>query len=332
MRLAAQVKVGFYPVPPTVVEQVLDCLSPNPNATMMDPCCGRGAALVQFSENLCIPPAKVYGIEMDGVRSQAARRRLPAANLLLDTDYLSSQVSSAKLSFAWVNPPYDDELGGGRRYEYSFLVKTTPLLCKGGILALACPERVAQSPEIGKHMAQWYEHLCTFPYGDRQYGEVVVMGRKKGKPTEGEAYEFRTAVRSGKPKAYTLPDSPGPGRFQKGGMTETELAQALARSRLSRMFEPPPPLLPPRPGLQLSAGQRALVLAGGFLDGVLQKPGHHPIVVKSTPHKVSVTQPPVVDEDEATGKTKVVTIIQQHIRLLIRVLRTDGVIVDLTQE
>ena len=52
MRIAGRMKMGYYPTPERVVEQIRKCLSfPREPFTALDPCCGEGLALEQLLSN-----------------------------------------------------------------------------------------------------------------------------------------------------------------------------------------------------------------------------------------------------------------------------------------
>jgi hypothetical protein len=335
MRLAGQVKTGFYPVPPSVIVELLQRLTVESDRTaILDPCCGKGAALAQLAAGLQLTPNDLYAVEVDARRGALAAEALPGANLLQPADCLSVACTAASFSFVWCNPPYDDEIGGGRRYEYSFLVRMTDLLSPGGLLAFAVPQKTAHAYDVLGHLSQWYEDVSWFEYPDedRHYTEVVILAVRRREPREERAYSLRELAGNNAVRNYVLHRSVGPRKWAKGGYTDDEAVAVLAGSRLQSIFQPSPPAAPPRPGLQLNEGQRALILAGGFLDGVVKKQGYLPIVVKATPYKEAVTLEPEVDEDEQTGKVKTTTVIQERILLRVRALRTDGTILTLKQE
>ncbi len=288
-------------------------------------------------QNPSIKPGDVYGVEVDAKRGVAAAEHLAGSKVLHPADFLSTQTSAASFSLIHCNPPYDDEIGGGKRYEYAFLSKAADLLAIGGVIALAVPQRVAEGHDVVSFLSQWFEDVSWFPYpsADRKYGEVVVLARRRGEPKEDKEYTLAALCRGsrcGNGVPYPLPRAIGPRLHKKVGFTEDEMVEALAASKLQAAFAPAKPAPVPRPGLQLNEGQRALVLAGGFLDGVIKKDGYAPLVVKALPFKEEYRQTPVVDENEETGTTKTTTVIGERILLSVRALRTDGKILTLKQE
>lgn len=79
MRLAAQIRGGFYPAPGEAVAYAATLLRPPPNGqfTILDPCAGEGAAIQQLGELLSCP--QTFAIELDDSRAQTLRATLPDA-------------------------------------------------------------------------------------------------------------------------------------------------------------------------------------------------------------------------------------------------------------
>lgn len=80
MRLAAQVKGGYYPAAPEAIDSLLTRLTiADPtNTAILDPCCGRGKALAQLGAALGVPAGLTYGIELDQSRGREAATSLAA--------------------------------------------------------------------------------------------------------------------------------------------------------------------------------------------------------------------------------------------------------------
>lgn len=340
-------KGGFFPVPPEVVEFMRGFLVMQPGNgihTILDPCCGKGAALNQWAHLLGIAPEHVFAMELDSQRGAEAQALMPKATIVTPADFIGSQISFGSFSVAWVNPPYDDELGGGKREECSFLTRVTDTIVRGGILMLALPQPVLErNYDIQNHLMCNYEDmlLVNYPDGHRQYRETVVFAKRRKKWASAEGKGWRSAgvtrqyygVPDDKAPKLEVPTVPmGPKAFRKATYCEWELLAAMQASKLKKVFAPPAPKPTPRPGLQLGAGQRALVLAGGFLNRVLEK-DDGPILIKASPFKEAFVKDQTEEEvyDERTGncEIKTTTIVSERICLKIRVLDNQGVIHDL---
>jgi 16S rRNA C967 or C1407 C5-methylase (RsmB/RsmF family) len=75
MRLAAQVRGGFYPAHEKAVALAASFLRPpvGERFAILDPCAGQGAAIRQLAELLGCPAAQTYAIEL-GVTGIPRRR------------------------------------------------------------------------------------------------------------------------------------------------------------------------------------------------------------------------------------------------------------------
>ena len=147
MRLAGQAKLGFFPIHPAAIDGLLAhlrCRPPDPLKQpdaihVLDPCAGEGLALGQLREGLGVTPEQAYAVELDKARADKVREHNPGSRVLGPASFLGVQVTGASFGLAYVNPPFDHELGGGRREEQAFAERATRLLVPKGILVLVCP-------------------------------------------------------------------------------------------------------------------------------------------------------------------------------------------------
>lgn len=341
MRLVAQAKGGYFPAPPAAVAMAARWLRPpaNQRFCILDPCCGHGTAIVQLAEALGCPLKDVYAIELDERRGELVQQVLGTehgCHVLAPASFFGTGISRKAFSVVWCNPPFDDELGGGQRVEHTFLERSSHLLLPGGIIALVCPERVAEKADIQELLLSWYTDICvvTFPAKHRPFKEVVVFGvrREKQVPSTNKSWRALARQCSGDDEPdcrYRLPHSTGPTRFEKTEMTEKELLAALVKSPLRRYLEvaEAPPL--PSPPMSLNKGHRAMLLAAGHLDGRVCPPGEPPHVVRGTATKQSYVQSVETHEEQDGDVTK--TVIAEKILLTVRVATVDGRILTLTQ-
>lgn len=190
MRLAAQCKLGFYPAAPQVIAGLLPHLRVRPpdperpldSTHVIDPCCGEGLAIAQIVDVLGINPAHSYAVELDAGRAERAKLTLKGGNVLGPASFLGVQITGQSFGLAYVNPPFDDELGGGKREEQAFAERATRLLVPKGILVLVCPlSALAGNREFCGFLDAHFDDICVykFPDGYRPYHEIVVIGRKR---------------------------------------------------------------------------------------------------------------------------------------------------------
>lgn len=335
MRLAAQMKGGFYPAPEEAVEAALLAIkrSETPVA-ILDPCCGEGRALRRIAE---ARNGRPFGVELEpGRAARATEHLLPLGGQVLGpADFLGTTITPAgSFGMAWVNPPFDDEIGGGRRYEYTFLLRATQLLAPKGLMCFVCPEKTARNVDVVNHFFSWYQDMRSIPFppGHRKYTEVVVFGVRRTHPVEASFGKANESVRMGvEPGMYRLPPAGGPKKFVKSRFTPGEMLVALASSPLQRLFQAPSPTPMARPPLELSKGQMALVLAGGYLNGVVQKKGERPILIKATPFKedyMKSSETQVRNEGTEDEKEVQVTVMSERIKVMVRVAEEDGTLHD----
>ncbi len=331
MRLAAQVKGGFYPAHESAVALAASYLQPPVGVkfAILDPCAGEGTAIRQLSELLRCPPTSVHAIEMDDCRAEAIRAALPEANLLAPADFFGCRASFGSFSFIWLNPPFDYSYGGFR-VEDQFLMRATEWLVPGGVIALVCPEDVVEEySEARQHFNRFYENvtLVPFPEAHRPFKEVIVLGHKRkrldAEPDRLKDWQAWESVQAPKSFRYRIPEGDGPRVFQKVQPTEPELRQRLVGSPLRLHLTSPPEAPVPSPPLPLGIGHVALLLASGHLDGLVHPNGKLPHVVRGTSRKQSFVSN-VSDTENEDGSTTTRTTISEKIELVIRTVDRTG--------
>lgn len=329
MRLAAQVRGGFYPA----CEKAVACAASYLQApvgqsfTILDPCAGEGAALRQLGELLHCPQAMSYAIELDDSRAVVLQASLPDAHLLAPADFFGCRTSFGSFAFVWLNPPFD-YCYDGPRVEEKFLWRATEWLMPGGVMALVCPENVVEEySHARQYLARHYELLSIvpFPEGSRPFNEVIVFGHKRSRPEANQIDGLTVweAVQAPKDFRYHIPPGLGPRRFEKSAPTEPELQRILANSPLRSHLIAPPEGTVPSPPLPLGIGHVALLLASGHLDGVVQPEGKPPHVVRGTSRKHSFISD-VTDTENDDGSTTTRTTISERIDLVIRTVDCSG--------
>jgi predicted RNA methylase len=329
MRLAAQVKGGFYPAHEKAVEYAASFLQAplGGQFTVLDPCAGEGAAIRQLSGLLGCPPARAYAIELDDSRADVILATLPESHILAPADFFGCRASFGSFSFIWLNPPFDYSYGG-HRVEEQFLHRATDWLMPGGVMALVCPEDVVgEYSDARQHFTRYYESVTVVPFPEayRPFGEVVVFGHKRTRleadPTTGrKAWE---SIQAANGFLYQIPSGNGPRLFQKIQPTEAELQRMLTCSPLRSFLRSPSEKQVPSPPLPLGIGHVALLLASGHLDGVVQPEGALPHVVRGTSRKHSFVSD-VTDTENNDGSTTTRTTISERIDLVIRTVDCSG--------
>jgi hypothetical protein len=356
MRLTAQMKLGFYPAHPRAIELLCKHLLPaSGEATILDPCVGKGHALQQIIQAIGIAPDRVYAVELDEYRAGECRKTLgEEANILGPASFKGSRITGDNFSIAYVNPPFDDEMGGGKREELAFAQIATQKLVNKGILVLVLPlTAIERNRDFQDFLDSHYDEAAFFEFpaglasdGEtvremRPYREVVYIGRKRPKPVEknwdgflngldfGSAYRvvnFPVLGTLANIKNWTLPPGRKPYTFKKIDLTEAEMLDYCEKSKLNDVFLPPPELTVDRPPLPPYTGHVAQLLASGMLNGVIEVPGEPPHVVRGTSQKENVKDsvtPTFNAQGDQTGQKEVWI---QIIKLTVRVIGLDGLI------
>jgi len=136
MRNFARIKLGYYPLPPAEgarLRQLLNfSLEP---ASVLDPCAGTGAALLQLTEAADVAH---YAVELDAERARQAKR---AGIHTLHANLFDAHARVESFSLLYLNPLYDSEVAssGNKRMEFLFLQRTFRWLVNGGILVMVVP-------------------------------------------------------------------------------------------------------------------------------------------------------------------------------------------------
>jgi Uncharacterised methyltransferase family (DUF6094) len=327
MRLAAQMKGGFYPAAPEAVAHAASFLRPPQRGpfAMLDPCAGQGKAIRQLGELLGCPPSTTFAIELDDDRAEALRAALPDAHVLAPANFFGCRANLNSFSLIWLNPPFDDSYSG-HRVEKQFLQTATDWLMPGGVMVLVCPEDVADEySDTRRHFSTYYQNcmIVPFPERHRPFKEVMVFGLKCARPQVGLGSPSWESVQAPPGFVYHIPSSAGLRVFLKVEPTDSELRQMLAQSPLRSHLTAPAAARLPSPPLALGIGHVALLLASGHLDGVVQPEGRPPHVVRGTSRKreyvADVTE---IENDDGSVTTR--TTIAEKIELMVRTVDLTG--------
>jgi hypothetical protein len=201
----------------------------------------------------------------------------------------------------YLNPPYDNQFGGGKREELEFLIYATNWLAIGGIMVFVAPlaQFVGNKNIAAKLDCNFKDTmLFTLPEHERKYGEAVFIGRRKTPvvfldQTEGDntdrLYQWNYArpldLEQDKDMVWQIPRGDHPKNFQKIMFTPNELLTAVRGSEMNKLFETPEELVLPRPPMQLGKGHRSLLVICGFMNGVIRRGNEPPFVLRGTVDK-----------------------------------------------
>lgn len=320
-RLESQQRMGYYPLPPVIIDHICQWIKPTDGMTLCDPCAGEGRAVKALAEKLGVPQSRIVACELDGERSRKLAENLPEAYITQQVDFQAATYAPRSISLMYLNPPYDGELGASGRTEGTFLSRATNILIPGGILVFVAPRKNVRMGILRTQLHNMYYRIesLDFPDNLRNFGECVVIAYKRRKPTSDQSSPWNLLQ-----KTYmaTLFEARRGTTFQfrKTEYTDQELISVIDvqrsvetitgnRRQTSGRVRPP---------LQLGDGHKALLLAAGYLNGRIAKPGREPHVVRGTCRKQEVVK------DETTDKKSKTVVTEERIELLIRKVNQSG--------
>jgi len=292
---------------------------------LCDPCAGEGHAIERMAIRLGVPQERIVAAELEVGRSEALMRRLPRAHVTGSVDFLSATYGSGGASVLYLNPPYDSELGYSERLESTFLSRATNILVAQGILIYVVPRSRVRGGGLRKMVHNLYADVESFDFPEelRDYDECVVIATKRRRPINDE-FTHMGFLRSTSELSVRDARAGVMFAFRKQQYTDQELLKLMRTDRAiesmtgnhreSRQLRPP---------LELGDGHKALLLAAGYLNGRVAKPGRPPHVVRGTSRKVER----VKETTKAGGY--VTQVIEERIQLLIRKVDASGVIDDI---
>jgi hypothetical protein len=322
MRLGAEARMGFYPIANEALGLLARAFCVSGDTSIIDPCAGEGAAIRYLGETLGVPQERTYAIELAENRSAKLAENLPNARRLGPASFMGTHISPNSFGLAWVNAPFQNELGSGKRVEYSFLARATPLLVKGGLMAFLMPQR-AMDYDIMHFFVQHYENAVGMPLPEqwRQYDEMLIVGNRRADPVDcWETIPIRDLANPG--RTWTIPPAKGPRVFAKTEPTALELERLLAKSPLNRVFELPKEKPLGRPPLPLGKGHLALLLASGQLNGIVPSEPVH--VVRGSSQKEEYIAETKVQQNEETGAVITTTVKREKVVLIVRTVDCSG--------
>ena len=326
MRLAGQIKMGFYPTPSVLIPRIKSFLRfpMRGKASVLDPCCGEGEALRDLvTDNNAVS----YGIELDRARASGAKHNL---DHVITGDYRQTRISNQSFSLILNNPPFDYDTSSDRK-EFIFLRDTVKYLQAKGILVYIIPQH-RLGRKIAKILSLRFEQIRIFRFPDPEYQsfkQIVVFAVKKDTPKEDIAiYQgLLTVANQDLPELplcseaiYEVPESKAISVFKSTIIDLVELQKSLGKSsvwsRLNNITSTHANQIAKKPPLPLRTGHLALVLASGYLDGEVGE-GENLHIVKGRVFKEIKENTKTSDKEVVHKKTDV-------IRISIKTLQPNG--------
>ena len=282
MRPVAKLKLGYYPLPVDQAPLLRSRLvfPTHAAATVLDPCAGTGAALLALTHGA---DAVLHAVELDAVRapaSEAAGLRTIHGNLF------DVKARVERLSFLYLNPPYDFEIGplANKRMEQLFLAHTYSWLQPKGVLLLVVPFRALTS--LAEVLASRFTRIAVYRMEGSEaerYDQVAVFAVRshnsdKTINTNHSYLRYRCGQKSNLPvltaladTQYAVPSGLDPQLTYSGiplDAVEDMLPGSAAWSYAAPMLLPKPEIAGGRPITPLHGGHVGLLATAGMLNGV----------------------------------------------------------------
>ena len=284
MRNVGRLKLGYYPLPQEEGINLRRLLHFTEPTSVLDPCAGTGAALLQITS---AAQCDRYAVELDAERALACAA-VDIATIQGSVFDTHSHVES--FSLLYLNPPYDSEIGSmaNQRMEYLFLEHTYRWLVLGGVLLLVIPfDRLAACEEL---LAANFTDLRVFRLDDPEsvrFKQVAVAGARKqvrGSMLEMNRTVLQQTVNGRRPLlnleevqvVYPVPSSPKAALIYRGlplDQIEGLIPGSAAWKQVTPFLLPKEEMAGGRPITPLHGGHVGLLCTAGLLNGVF---GHGP--------------------------------------------------------
>ncbi|MYA01828.1 MAG: class I SAM-dependent methyltransferase [Chloroflexi bacterium] len=314
MRLGGQLKGGYYPTPPRVVDHVRSLLfapirygrNRNDIVRLLDPCCGPGDALRQLADSLNRHvTVETYGVELHAERAQEAAERLDHS---LSSDLFRCSIANRTFNLLWLNPPYDWDRED-KRVEQAFLTHCSRYLEPDGVLVYIIP--LNQVPTSARFLTTNYRRVRAWAFPEpevEQFDQVVVIGVRKPQPRPDARamQELIASVDDLAPLGRDLTPEydvgmspPGPVMFTtrvidfSKAVAEAGTRGLWTQDEITEAFWPPTDATA-RPLMPLRKGHLAMLVAAGFLDNLELETQESRVLVKGQTKKEMV----LVEEGE----------------------------------
>ncbi len=289
MRNAGRLKLGFFPLPQSEAVRLRNFLAfPQEPFAALDPCVGDGAA---FQTIVNDTSAMRYGIELDAYRTEQAR------DLGIDVIHgntLDVQCRHDSLSFVYLNPPYDFEIGktDNQRMEIVFLRHTGRWLLPGGVLFFIIPQR--QLAGCARTLAEHFEKIQVYRLRAAEsvkYNQIAVLAVRRNRTRRLrdavlEAHMAQLALLSeqedlpllpdAEDRPYCIPISGPPSLIYQGlpfDEIEDKLPGSSAYRQIKRILLREKGTVHGRPLTPLHGGHVGLLCTAGMLNGVFGQDG-----------------------------------------------------------
>ncbi|MFC5862062.1 DUF6094 domain-containing protein [Acidicapsa dinghuensis] len=279
MRNAGRLKLGYYPLPDREAVRLRNLLEfPAEGASVLDPCVGTGAPLLEITSGAAVSR---YGVELDVTRAQRASE---AGIFTIHGNLFGASAPVESFSLLYLNPPYDSEIGTfeNKRMEYLFLKHTYRWLALSGVLVFVVQQGQLEQciPLLSAHFGWFCVLRLTEPESVR-FNQVVLMAVRRRiaadaqesnrKALESAIYANALPILTGNEPKFALPSTRAAHLAYRGlPLDELEdlAVQSSAWRRVAAQLLPKEQMPIERPITPLHAGHVGLLCTAGMLNGV----------------------------------------------------------------
>ncbi len=297
--------MGYVPVPPEILGEIIARFEPQPGAIILDPTAGEGEALVQWVNAL---GGEGRACELDYTRARKCKALFPYT---VNEDMFRLQMGKQRVSLAWNNPPYDN----GKELEFLKRVINRDWVMMDGYNCYLVFEQHL-TPALWGFLTACSSEIHLYGWDALQLGQwryVCVVAKR------------------GKPPTRDTESTPGAGRVK---WIEALTNQAAARQWDDEHYTLPPPKAGAfefcanrlRPAEMLEAVERE----GAHLNSAYEIWAHHqgeaehlpPLDEPRLPHLLTLVQAGALDNTPVETKEHGLVVIRSVRRLIQKVIET----------
>lgn len=307
-RLASEAKMAFYPTSVETVRKIREMFIFEPDAQIIDPCCGEGEAVSVFKND-----GRLYGVELDVIRAKKARTKVHA--LMNANAIFGVRRSLDWASLLFLNPPYGDD-GFGNRLEHKFIERWGNTVLQGGYMLLIInPNSV--NLDIAKVIRnQNYKPVLSFFDPDNEdyknYQQYFLLFKRESKGFRFDALALESCMDISKSidineineEGIQIPSGKMPPVFKEYQLPEWKIDELIEKSDIQSEFEKE--LMTTQIGFgsieELNEGQRNFLIASGAIDEpLIEGDWDKGLILKGTVKKIQNESPQEDDDGDITS-------------------------------
>ncbi|KYD23150.1 DUF6094 domain-containing protein [Caldibacillus debilis] len=296
-RIGNKLRAGFFATPPRQGEYLIKLLHVEGSGVWLDPTCGEGEILHQISAPFQAEDCSIstYGVELDKGRAEKARKLLDHC---INAPIESMVIQNNAVSLLFLNPPYDHTMKGigddyTERKEWTELYRSMRFLKERGLMIYIIPSYRFADKKIARFLATQFNNVGIMRFSDEDYEDfrqcIFIGNKKTGKHKDfnQKLYDFLLQMESEDfvmryvtpinrfvlaEKKWRVPAGvkelqpfytklANKADFVEGIRSSNGFQAFLNRTRVRQLELGGNPILP------LNAGQMALLLAAGAING-----------------------------------------------------------------